>query len=196
MIKLNGKSIYLATLEKEHCKTIYEETEYDFSQVTEPLNIGLSSQKSDVWFEEIQRLQGNVHIRLGIFLPDDTVIGDIALQDIDWKNRSCGLGISITKLEYRCKGYATDAAKAIIDFGFNNIGFERIYSSTLEHNIGSQKVLEKCGFTLEGRERKARYFAGKRYDRLIYGLLKDEYKKDIIDNNNLSLFFNNKLNGL
>ncbi len=176
MIRLNGRLIYLATMEKEHCKKVWEDTEYDFLQCTEPLNIGLSAEKSDDWFEDIQRLQGNVHIRLGIFLPDGTVIGDVALQDIDWKNRSCGVGYGISKLENRCKGYTTDAVKTILEYGFNNIGFERIYSSTLENNIGSQKVLLKCGFTLEGRERQARYFAGKRYDRLLYGLLRDEYK--------------------
>jgi RimJ/RimL family protein N-acetyltransferase len=42
-------------------------------------------------------------------------------------------------------------------------------------NIGSQRVLEKCGFTLEGRERKAGYLYGKKYDRFLYGLLIEEY---------------------
>ena len=36
--------------------------------------------------------------------------------------------------------------------------------------------MEKAGFNLEGRERKAVYFAGKKYDRLNYALLKEEYK--------------------
>ena len=40
---------------------------------------------------------------------------------------------------------------------------------------GEKVYLEKCGFTLEGRERKANYLVGKRHDRLIYGLLIEEY---------------------
>jgi RimJ/RimL family protein N-acetyltransferase len=175
LVKLQGDLVCLATLEREDCKKVWEDTEYDFEQMTEPFIVGRSSESAGEWFSEIQKAQGNTHIRLGIFLPDGTVIGDIALQDIDWKNRSCSLGYGLTKLEYRSKGYTTDAAKTILRYGFYNLGFERITSSTLEHNIGSQRVLEKCGFVLEGRERKARYFAQKRYDRLIYGLLRDEY---------------------
>jgi RimJ/RimL family protein N-acetyltransferase len=175
MVKLSGEKVILATLEREHCRKIWEETEYDFTNPTEPWNIGHSAEKADEWFDDIQKQQGNSNIRLGIFLPDGTVIGDIALQDIDWRNRSCSLGYGLSKLEYRNKGYATDAAKTLLEYGFNHLGFERISSSTQENNIGSQRVLEKCGFTLEGRERKAKYFLGKRHDRLIYGLLREEY---------------------
>jgi len=175
MVKLQGEKVILATLEREDCKKVWQDTEYDFEHLTEPFILGRSSANADAWFEEVQKAQGTAHIRLGIFLPDGTVIGDIALQDIDWQNRCCSLGYGLTKLEYRRKGYATDAVKTMLRYGFCHLGFERISSSTQENNIGSQRVLEKCGFTLEGRERKARYFAGKRYDRFIYGLLVEDY---------------------
>jgi len=178
MVKLQGEKIVLATLEREDCKKVWEDTEYDFGQLTEPFIVGRSSANADAWFDEVQKLQGNTHIRLGIFLPDGTVIGDIALQDLDWKNRSCSLGYGLTKLKYRDKGYTTDAVKAIMQYGFSHLGLERISASTQESNIGSQRVLQKCGFTLEGRERKATYFPGKRQDRLIYGLLAEEYLRE------------------
>jgi RimJ/RimL family protein N-acetyltransferase len=175
MIKLQGEKIYLATMEREDCKKVWEDTEYDFDNPTEPFIVGQSSANADAWFDEIQKIQGKENIRLGIFLNDGTVIGDIALQGLDWQNRSCSIGYGLTKLEYRRKGYTTDALKVILEYGFCHLGFERISASTQENNIGSQKVLEKCGFTLEGRERKAKYFTGKRHDRLIYGLLVEEY---------------------
>ena len=175
MVKLHGEMVILATLERVDCRKIWEETEYDFENLTEPFIVGRASENADAWFEEIQRLQGNTHIRLGIFLPDGTVIGDVALQDLDWKNRSCTLGYGLTKLEYRNKGYATDAVKAILQYGFCHLGLERISASTQENNLCSQRVLEKCGFSLEGCERKARYFAGKRHGRLLYGILIEEY---------------------
>lgn len=52
---------------------------------------------------------------------------------------------------------------------------ERITADTLEMNIGAQKVIECCGLTLEGRERKAVYMNGNKYDRLCYAILKEEY---------------------
>ncbi|MCL2773068.1 MAG: GNAT family N-acetyltransferase [Oscillospiraceae bacterium] len=175
MIKLQGKNIYLAVLERSDCKKLYEDFEYDFDNPAEPLYIGQSVEKSDEWFYDIQKLQGNENVRLGIFLNDGTVIGDVALQSIDNKNRSCSIGMGMAKIENRNKGYGKEAVKLILDYGFNNLGMERITANTLEINISAQKSLEKSGFVLEGRERKVVYFGGKRYDRLNYGLLADEY---------------------
>ena len=178
MIKLQGKNLYLATLERADCKKLYEDFEYDFANPAEPLNIGYSVEKSDEWFDEIQKLQGNENIRLGIFLNDGTVIGDVALQSIDNKNRSCSIGMGMAKIENRNKGYGKEAVKLILDYGFDNLGMERITADTLEINISAQKSLEKIGFILEGRERKAAYFGGKRYDKFNYGLLAEEYLRE------------------
>ena len=177
MVKLQGERIYLGTLEKEHCKKLWDEFEYDFVNMAEELNIGHSIEKADEWFEQIKKEQGNSHIRLGIFLNNDTIIGDIALQDINLKNRSCSIGMGMSKLEYRNKGYGKEALKLILEYGFNNFGLERISANTSEINVSAQKSLEKMGFVLEGKEREAIYFAGKKYDRYIYGLLVNEYEK-------------------
>jgi len=83
MLKLLGESVYLAVLEREHCKKLWDDFEYDYDSMSETLNIGHSNSKADLWFDEIQNDQGNKNIRLGVFLSDGTVIGDIALQDID-----------------------------------------------------------------------------------------------------------------
>ncbi|WP_024615425.1 GNAT family protein [Clostridium sp. Ade.TY] len=177
MLKLCGKNIYLSAIEREHCMILWAENEYDFNLMTEPLNIGHSIVKSDLWFNEIQELQGNTHIRLGIFLNDGTIIGDIALQNINWQHRSCDVGAGIAKIENRSKGYGGEALKLLLEYGFNNLGLERISATTLEQNILSKKLLIKTGFVQEGVERKAFYFAGKRWDKLNYGMLREEYNK-------------------
>lgn len=179
MNKLQGQSVYLATLEKEDCRKIWNDFEYDFQNRTEPLNIGHSVQKADDWFDEIQKSQGNTHIRLGIFLNDGTIIGDVALQDIDYKNRSCSVGIGIAKLENRCKGYGKEAARLILDYGFNNVGVERITANTLEMNMPARKSLERLGFVLEGIARKAVYFGGRKYDKYNYSILIEEYSAQL-----------------
>ncbi len=43
------------------------------------------------------------------------------------------------------RGYATESARASIDFGFDEVGLERIVAVALETNIASRRVLEKCG---------------------------------------------------
>ena len=176
MIKLLGKDICLAALERNDCKRICEDNEYNFDNPVEATLFGWSVENSDEWYREIQQLlKSDVNIRLGIFLIDGTIIGDVALQSIDRTNRSCSLGIGIAKTENRYKGYGTQALRLILEYGFHNQGFERITANTLEINAPAQKVLEKLGFVLEGRERKATYFMGKRIDKLNYSLLIDEY---------------------
>ena len=56
------------------------------------------------------------------------------------------------------------------------LSMERITANTLEINISASKSLERLGFALEGRERKAVYFGGKQCDKLNYGLLAEEYR--------------------
>jgi RimJ/RimL family protein N-acetyltransferase len=175
MLKLHEKDIYIATLERSDCKKLWKDFEYDFKNPTEPLNLGYSEEKSDNWFDEIQKDQGSRTIRLGIFLNDGTVIGDVALQDIDRNNRKCSIGIGIAKIENRLKGYGKQAIKSMVNYGFNYIGLERITANTLEINISAQKSLEKIGFILEGIERKAIYMNGNKYSRLNYAILKEEY---------------------
>ena len=50
------------------------------------------------------------------------------------------------------KGYATEAAWASIQYAFEKIGLQRIVARAEIDNIGSWKVLEKCGMTYIGDE--------------------------------------------
>jgi len=175
MIKLQGDDLYLAALERADCRKLYEDFEYDFTRPAEPPHIGQSMEKSDEWFDDIQKNQFSVHVRLGIFLNDGTVIGDVALQDIDKMNRSCSLGMGFAKIANRGKGYGKQAARLMLGHAFQNMGLERVTANTLERNISARKCLDRLGFVLEGRERKAVYFGGKRHDRLCYALLTEEF---------------------
>jgi RimJ/RimL family protein N-acetyltransferase len=47
-------------------------------------------------------------------------------------------------------GYATEAARASIAFGFGELGLERIVAVTLPDNLASRRVLEKCGLAFVG----------------------------------------------
>lgn len=174
-MRLKSQDIYLDTLARENCKTLWNDFEYDFENPSEELNLGQSDEKADSWFDEIQRLQGKQNIRLGIFLNGGCVIGDIALQDIDRVNRKCSIGMGIAKLCNRSRGYGQQAVRLMLKYGFSFLGMERIYANTLQMNMGAQRVLEKCGFRLEGTERESVYLNGKKQDKLNYAILKHEY---------------------
>jgi ribosomal-protein-alanine N-acetyltransferase len=73
------------------------------------------------------------------------------------------------------KGIASKAVLKMIDFAFLNFDIVRLYARPFSSNIGSQKVLEKCGFKLEARLKKSIFKNGVYMDELIYSIVKDEY---------------------
>ena len=74
------------------------------------------------------------------------------------------------------RGYATEAALAIVDFGFRELELHRISSWCIADNAASARVLERVGLRLEGRLRENEYFKGRWWDTLLYGLLESEWK--------------------
>ena len=72
-------------------------------------------------------------------------------------------------------GFATEACRAIIDFGFRELGLARIYAQVLSGNEASEHVLEKLGMTREGAKRQHIKKGKKLHDVVLYGLLRDEW---------------------
>ena len=76
---------------------------------------------------------------------------------------------------FQGKGYATEATKAVIGYGFEKIGFHKVQICVRPSNAPSKKVIEKCGFTYEGTLRDYFYIDGKYEGRMFFSILEDEY---------------------
>jgi [ribosomal protein S5]-alanine N-acetyltransferase len=74
------------------------------------------------------------------------------------------------------KGYATEAANALVDIGFAELGLSRIYAHVLEGNAASCRVLEKLGMINEGVRRKHVRKGRKLVDIVLFGMLRDEWR--------------------
>jgi RimJ/RimL family protein N-acetyltransferase len=74
------------------------------------------------------------------------------------------------------KGIASEAAREMIRYGFEDLGLNRIFANVYSGNAASQRVLEKLGMKYEGRFRKHVKKWGEYRDTENYGLLADEWK--------------------
>lgn len=105
---------------------------------------------------------------------EDKLIGNIYVSDYMKKDEKCQLSFCIGQAWWN-QGIITEACNTIIDFLFQEVGFNRIMAKHVVENVGSGKVLEKCGMTLEGIERKgAKGMDGKFRDIAIRAILKED----------------------
>lgn len=70
-------------------------------------------------------------------------------------------------------GYATEAATAMAEFAFRELGVRRLSSWCIAENAASARVLEKLGMSLEGRLPAAEHFKGRDWDTLLYGMTRE-----------------------
>jgi RimJ/RimL family protein N-acetyltransferase len=74
--------------------------------------------------------------------------------------------------KYWGNGITSSALEGILDYGFNELGLERIFAKPLEHNLASRRVLEKNGFKLEGILNRSVIKSGKIYNQALYASTK------------------------
>jgi len=103
-------------------------------------------------------------------------IGNIALQSINWINRSAELAIIIGEKDYHGKGIATFAVNCMLYHAFVKMGLHRVWSGTSEENKGMLRVFEKCGFDDEATFREAKWSNGKFVHIRGFGKLSDEWE--------------------
>ena len=103
-------------------------------------------------------------------------IGQIAYFLVDSKDHFAESEYCIG-VDYQRKGYATEATKAIIDYGFEQIHLHKVQICVRPSNTPSKQVIEKCGFTYEGTLRDYFYMNDSYEGRMYYSILRDEYLK-------------------
>lgn len=90
-------------------------------------------------------------------------------------------GVQAAKLGYAIggnhwgHGYATDAAQSMLDLAFTKIGLHRVTAAIGPGNVRSIAVVERLGFSLEGRLRDHVFTNGSWRDSLLYSILAKEW---------------------
>ena len=128
------------------------------------------------WFISQQRQEPRIKFQLAVTLKSNTMlIGNCGVRMDEVNSVEANIGYELDPKHWN-NGYATEAASAIVDFGFNRFGVHRIWADCIAENTGSAHVLEKLGMKLEGRLREHKYFKDRWWDTLIYAILADEWE--------------------
>lgn len=174
-MNLYGKKVVLRALEPEDMEVLREIiNDPEIERLIGGWSFPVSNAKQQNWYSIIAN--DNKSIRFAIETEEDGVIGMADLRDIDWKNRSAFHGIKIGNKKYRGRGYGKDVVLTVMKYAFEELQLNRLDGTIIEYNEGSKKLyLEKCGWQIEGIQRKYIFKGNKYHNQLIVGILSEEY---------------------
>jgi [ribosomal protein S5]-alanine N-acetyltransferase len=126
-------------------------------------------------FIDQQEEQPRRKIQLAVELKaSGQLIGNCGIRKASASAHEADIGYELAP-DHWGHGYATEAAHAVVQFGFTELKVHRIWAWCIADNIASARVLEKLGMNLEGRLREKEYFKGRWWDTLVYGILENEW---------------------
>jgi ribosomal-protein-alanine N-acetyltransferase len=105
---------------------------------------------------------------------EDRLIGTGGAYGWDRDNRRVDIGYHILPALWG-RGYATEAARAVVQWCFDHLDVHRVQADCTEGNIASERVMLKCGFTHEGTWRESCWEHGRFVNIKQFGLLRREW---------------------
>ena len=131
--------------------------------------------KNDSWYRK------GTSLNLAItFKGQDKVIGGIGLMNIEEKFHHAEIGYWIGR-KYWGEGIVSRCVHAMVRFGFERLGLQRISAVIFSPNKASQRVLIKNGFLHEGTMKDRYVLDGRPVDGEMFGLTRKTYDKHMKD---------------
>jgi len=103
------------------------------------------------------------------------IIGILPMDDVYKRTAEIGYWLGEP---YWGKGIISEACQLVTDYSFNTLNFVRLHTGVFEHNIGSMKVLERCGYEKEAVFKNNIWKDGKLMDEHRYFLLNESLTQE------------------
>jgi RimJ/RimL family protein N-acetyltransferase len=114
--------------------------------------------------------------QVGIYLLDGgKLVGDCGFRTLTDDPEQVEIGMTLAP-EFQGQGFATEAARALLDYLFVTLDKHRVFGSVDPRNVSSLKLLERLGMRKEAHFVKSLRFRGEWVDDMIFALLAEEWK--------------------
>ncbi|MEH1864033.1 MAG: GNAT family protein [Nostoc sp.] len=178
MIPLETQRLILRDFVESDWQAVHQYASDD--EVVRYLTFGPNSEEDTKNF--LQReisLQGEEprqHFALAVTLKtQQQLIGICRISVQDIYNKTGSIGYCFTK-KFWGQGYATEAVKAVVSFGFQELSLHRIFATCHPENIASARVMQKIGMQQEGYLREHHWIKGEWRDSWLYAILEHEWR--------------------
>jgi ribosomal-protein-alanine N-acetyltransferase len=182
-VELNTKRLILRDFVSEDAERLAEcrTDERYWRYYDRPADVAAQAREHVEMFVAWQKAQPRAHFQLAITLKTTgMLIGDCGLRVRD--QVSYGAEASEADIGYELdpaywgNGYATEAARRIVDFGFRELGLRRVWTYCVADNAESWRVMERLGMRREGRLESNVSLDGRMADTLLYAILAEEWE--------------------
>jgi UDP-4-amino-4,6-dideoxy-N-acetyl-beta-L-altrosamine N-acetyltransferase len=130
----------------------------------------VSTRDQQDWFEKLRK--DSDRKKLVIELTQGELIGMVSFMNMDYRNRSVEIGITIGNPEYRAKGLASRALNLAVRVLFAEFNFHRIWAEILETNEPCLRLFKQADFEQEGLLRESVYWDGRMIGKIIMAKLR------------------------
>jgi RimJ/RimL family protein N-acetyltransferase len=181
ILNITGELVALGPLRRDLIP-LYQRWMNDF-QVLRTLSRSLAPMTLDAesaWFENASK-SNPTNIPFTMYeCATLRPIGNTSLFEIDYKHRLATFGIAIGERDCWGKGYGTETARLMLDYGFNALDLHNIMLVAFSHNERGLTAYRKAGFKEAGRRREAYRLAGRAYDEVMMDCLATEFDSPVL----------------
>lgn len=168
-----GKRVYLRLIEDADLERTYRWiNDPEISEIMGYLPLSMAKQRR--WLENAQ--DSEAKYIFAICLDEgDIHIGNVGLGNIDFVNRNAALSIFIYAPEHRAQGYGSEATRLAVEFAFNRLNLHKVHLKASDFSTEALQMYRNLGFVEEGRLRQHEFKRGRYVDKVLFGLLRDEF---------------------
>lgn len=127
------------------------------------------------WLEGMQK-SSSAYVFALRPLGGDELLGIAMINEINFATGNGTVIIAIGDRIHRGLGYGRDAMEVLLRYAFDELNLHRLGLSVFSYNEGAIRLYERLGFQREGTQREYGKRDGKRYDNLLYGILRSEWE--------------------
>jgi RimJ/RimL family protein N-acetyltransferase len=180
LLNITGEKVALGPRRRD-LLPLYQKWINDF-EVTVTLGAGLrplTMEEEDAWYQgaiRVERDAGFTIYERATLRP----IGNTALHAIDHLHGTAEFGILIGEKDCWGKGYGTESAALMLDYGFTGLSLHNIMLRTVSFNERGVRAYRRAGFREIGRRREAVRIGGRRYDLIFMDCLASDFQSPVL----------------
>lgn len=148
-----GPRVYLRPLQKADAARLVEWSRRETEPFWSSGRYVVTQTSVEKWFESLGKDEPQTWVRFAVCLREnDDFIGAVGIDGIDYDNRCAESESEFHNVEYRSKGYGTEAKHLLFDYAFNSLGLHTLQSWVMYGNTRSAAALRKQGYKDVGIE--------------------------------------------